>query len=153
MLYMFLYQVKVRCDYELQVRLEHYKNPDHQDAGGELCCRGQGLRQLLACSCSNRFTICLEPSAAVLDVFSLIGRDQAVCPDAWQTYVTGVIGEKEEDSDNMSFKGKSLIDPITQLKNPIVLSSHGEWPVSGDSHVAGSAVVTGACSLAFACPK
>jgi len=135
-----IHQVRVRCDYKLQVRLDHYKNPNHLQATGELCC-DQSPVQILACSCSNRFTICLEPSSAELDVFNLIVGDQAACPDAWRTYVTGVVKEKDGDSDDMSFKNRSLIDPTTRMKNPIMLSSHGEWPVSEDVHGSGKELV------------
>ena len=57
-------------------------------------------------------------------------KERYTCPDAWLSFITGVIGEEEKDADNLSFKDKSLIDPLNDVPNPIVLTSQEYWPVS-----------------------
>ena len=105
--------------------MDHYKNPNHLQADGD-CCTQQGQS---SCSpCSNRFTFCLEASGTDFDIENLKSSD--ICPEAWQSYITGLVGQDEKDADDILFVRRTMIDQLNSIPNPLIFAADDPWPVS-----------------------
>ena len=52
-----------------------------------------------------------------------------ICPEAWLSHFTGLMGQDKNDPDDISFEGEAVIDQLNGVHNPLVFTSDDPWPV------------------------
>ena len=112
----------MRADYQVEVRLFRYWNPEHRRSGGNCCDGGGECGNNVSDFCDSHIQICLVDATLTL---TPLGETEGC--------VAGDVARVIDNDDDLMFEEGA--DTLQGLPNPVVLNVSGPWPVSGGSLV------------------